>query len=101
MKIEEIREALEGMTLPEIAEGSGVSARAVFSFVHGENVPTHDTIVKLQAFVDPDQQIKAMDRFDAAIHEARAAMRSVYVGASARAERAERELAKLRAAGGL
>jgi len=100
MKIEEIRDALEGMTLPEIAEGSGVSARAVFSFVHGETTPSRETLERMRAFIDgPEHHQQALARFDAALAEARAAMGAVAVNLTLRAEQAERDLARLRAGG--
>ena len=100
MKIEEIREALKGMTLPEIAAGSGVSARAVFSFVHGENVPSRETLERMRAFIDgPEHHQQALARFDAAMAEARAAMGAVVINVTVRAEQAERDLERLRAGG--
>ena len=100
MNIDEIREALAGMTLPEIAEGSGVSPRAVFNFMHGKVTPSPETLERMRAFIDgPEHHQQALARFDAALAEARAAMGAVTVNLTLRAEQAERDLARLRAGG--
>ena len=100
MKIEEIREALAGMTLPEIAEGTGVSPRAVFNFVHDKVTPSPETLERMRAFIDgPEHHQQALARFDAALAEARAAMGAVVVNVTLRAEQAERDLARLRSEG--
>ena len=100
MNIEEIREALAGMTLPEIAQGSGVSPRAVFNFMHGKVAPSQETIERMRAFIDgPEHHQQALARFDAALAEARAAMGAVAVNLTLRAEQAERDLARLRSEG--
>jgi transcriptional regulator with XRE-family HTH domain len=100
MKIEEIREALAGMTLPEIAEGTGVSPRAVFNFMHGKVVPAQETLDRMRAYVDGEDHLKqSLTRFDAALTEARAAMGSAIVNITLRAEQAERDLARLRSEG--
>ena len=68
MNIDEIREALAGMTLPEIAEGSGVSPRAVFNFMHGKVTPSPETLERMRAFIDgPEHHQQALARFDTQI----------------------------------
>ena len=100
MNIEEIREALAGMTLPEIAEGTGVSLRAVFNFMHDKVTPSPETLERMRAFIDgPEHHQQALARFDAAMAEARAAMGAVVVNVTLRAEPAERDLARLRSEG--
>lgn len=114
MNIEEIREALAGMTLPEIAEGTGVSPRAVFNFMHDKVTPSPETLERMRAFIDgPEHHQQALARFDAALArvdaalagaraalaDGRAAMGAMAVNVTLRAGQAERDLARLRSGG--
>lgn len=93
MNIEEIREALAGMTLPEIAEGTGVSPRAVFNFMHDKVTPSPETLERMRAFVDGENHLKqSLARFDAALTEARAAMGAVDINMTLWADQAKRDL---------
>lgn len=102
MKVEEIRAALAGFTLPEIAAGTGVSPRAVFNFMHANVTPSVKTIARMRAFVDGENhQQQEIVRFDAAMAEARAALVCLAANIRTRTDNMEREIAKLRATGGL